>query len=129
MDFLFILRPKEPAPFDQLLVVEIKKGRNSRGKVHRVSVDEVNKFHSYVLGARDYYDRNTYPPSVSGLMIADGYTGTADRTRRSLEQVREVKLEFSTWTTVIDNTRRLHTGWLEVTQRKGSFADTQHDEA
>ena len=25
MDFLFILRPKEPAPFDQLLVVEIKK--------------------------------------------------------------------------------------------------------
>ncbi len=129
MDFLFILRPKEPAPFDQLLVVEIKKGRNSKGRVHRVSMNEVNKFHSYVLGARDYYDRNTYPPFVSGLMIADGYTETADRTRRSLEQVREVKLAFSTWATVIDNTRRLHTGWLEVTQRKGSFADTQRDEA
>ena len=129
MDFLFVLRPKEPAPFDQLLVVEIKKGRNSKGRIHRVSVDEVNKFHSYVLGARDHYSRNTSPPSVSGLMIADGYTATADRTRRSLEQVREVKLEFSTWTTVMDNSRRLHTGWLEVTQEKGSFADTQHDEA
>ena len=129
MDFLFILRPKEPARFDQLLVVEIKKGRNSRGRIHRVSVDEVNKFHSYALSVRDNYSMNTYPPSVSGLMIADGYTDRADRTRRSLEQVREVKLEFSTWETVIDNTRRLHTGWLEVTRRKGSFTEGQDNEA
>ena len=129
MDFLFILRPKEPAPFDQLLVVEIKRGHNSKGRIHRVSVEEVNRFHSYVLSTRDYYNRNTSPPSVSGLMIANGYTERADRTRRSLEEVREVRLEFCTWDTVIDNTRRLHTGWLEVTQAKGTFADTEHDEA
>ena len=116
LDFLFILRPKEPAPFDQLLVVEIKRGIKSNGRVHKVSEDEVNKFHSYVLGVYADYDRNTAPPAVSGLMIANGYTARADRTRRSLEQVREVKLEFQTWEHVIENTRRLHTGWLEVTR-------------
>ena len=121
VDFLFILRPKAPAPFDQLLIVEIKRGVNSDGQIHRVSEEEVNRFHSYVLGVYADYSQNTAPPSVNGLMIANGYTTRADRTRRSLEQVQEVKLEFQTWDTVIDNTRRLHTGWLEVTRRTGNL--------
>jgi hypothetical protein len=116
LDFLFILRPKAPAPFDELLIVEIKRGVKSNGRLHRVSEEEVNKFHSYVLGVYAEYDRNTSPPLVSGLMIANGYSERADRTRRSLEQVREVRLEFQTWGNVIDNTRQLHTGWLEVTR-------------
>ena len=121
LDFLFILRPKTPAPFDELLVVEIKRGMKSNGRIHRVNEGEVNKFHSYVLGVYDNYSQNTNPPSVSGLMIANGYTQRANRTRRSLEQVREVRLEFQTWDNVIENTRRLHTGWLEVTTSTGGL--------
>lgn len=115
LDYLFILRPKSPAPFDELLVVEIKRGVKLNGLIHRVSETEVNKFHSYVLGVFANYSLNTAPPSVSGLMIANDYSDRADRTRRSLEQVREVRLEFRTWDQVMENTRRLHTGWLEVT--------------
>ena len=116
LDFLFILKPQAPAPFDEILVVEIKRGVKSNGRIHRVSEEEVNKFHSYVLGVHANYSVNTAPPSVSGLMIANGYTERANRTRRSLEQVREVRLEFQTWDSVIENTKRLHTGWLEVTR-------------
>ena len=127
LDFLFILRPRAPAPFDELLIVEIKRGVKSNGRTHRVSEEEVNKFHSYVLGVHADYDRNTDPPSVNGLMIASGYTERADRTRRSLEQVREVQLEFQTWDTAIDNTRRLHTGWLEVTRGTSRFSGDGDD--
>ena len=116
LDFLFILRPQAPAPFDEILVVEIKRGVKSNERIHRVSEEEVNKFHSYVLGVYANYSLNTAPPAVSGLMVASGYTERANRTRRSLEQVREVRLEFQTWDSVIENTRRLHTGWLEVTR-------------
>jgi len=120
LDFLFILQPKAPAPLDELLVVEIKRGVKANGQMHRVSEDEVNKFHSYVLGVYEDYRRNSAPPSVNGLMIASEYTRRANRKRRSLEQVREVQLEFKTWDSVIENTRRLHTGWLEVTRRTSS---------
>ena len=120
LDFLFILRPKAPAPADELLVVEIKRGFISSGAARIVSEPEVNKFHSYVLAVRDHYGSgNTRVPSVSGLMIANKYSKRADRTRRSVEQLQDIKLEFRTWDTVIENTRRLHTGWLEVTQRSG----------
>ncbi len=127
LDFLFILRPKAPAPFDEILVVEIKRGVRANGSIHRVSEEEVNKFHSYVLGVYANYSLNTAPPSVSGLMVASGYTERASRTRRSLEQVREVRLEFQTWDSVIENTKRLHTGWLEVTRVSRSPSVEQND--
>ena len=107
LDFLFVLQPKQPASLDQLLVVEIKRGYKSNGKVHNVSEPEVNKFHSYVLGVRDHYSRNTVRPTVSGLMIANGYSKKADRTRRSLERVQDIKLEFQTWQTVIKHSHPL----------------------
>ncbi len=127
LDFLFILRPQAPAPFDEILVVEIKRGVKANGSIHRVSEEEVNKFHSYVLGVYANYSLNTAPPSVSGLMVASGYTERADRTRRSLEQVREVRLEFQTWDSVIENTKRLHTGWLEVTRVSRSPSVEEND--
>ena len=127
LDFLFILKPKAPAPFDEILVVEIKRGVKSNGRIHRVSEEEVNKFHSYVLGVHSNYNVNTAPPSVSGLMVANGYTERANRTRRSLEQVREVRLEFQTWDSVIENTKRLHTGWLEVTRVNRSPSVEEND--
>ncbi len=128
LDFLFILKPKAPAPLDEILIVEIKRGMKSNGKTHRVSENEVHKFHSYVLGVYAGYNRNTSPPSLNGLMIANGYTERADRTRRSLEQVREVKLDFQTWGSVIENTKLLHTGWLEVTRSSGGSIVKREDE-
>ena len=120
LDFLFLIRPKSPAPFDELLIVEIKKGMKLNGRIHRVSPDEVHAFHSYVVGVHSEYNQNTNPPLVYGLMIANGYTERADRIRRSLEQVQEVKLDFQTWNSVIDRTRRLHTGWLAVSRTAGT---------
>ncbi len=120
LDFLFGLRPKAPAPFDEVVIVEIKRGVKANGQIHQVREEEVDKFHSYVLGVHEHYNQNSAPPSVSGLMIANGYTRRADRKKRDLEQGRGVQLEFQTWDKVIDNTRRLHTGWLEVTRRASS---------
>ena len=114
LDFLFVLQPKSPAPLDELLVVEIKRGYKSDGKVHRAGDSEVNKFHAYVLGVQRQYSVNSNPPMVSGLMIANGYTDRANLIKASLQGVQGVKLEFRTWDNVIDHTRRLHTGWLEV---------------
>ena len=74
---------------------------------------------------RHNYDRiaNSSPPAVNGLMIANGYTQRAVRTRRSLQSAQEVKLEFRTWEDVVDHTRRLHTGWLEVTRGETNASD------
>ena len=123
LDFLFALQPKAPAQPDQILVVEIKRGRKSDGTIHRANESEVYKFHQYMLGVRDYYSRNSMSPTLNGLMIANNYTTRADRARRDMQSRGEFKLEFRTWTSVIENTRLLHTGWLEVTRRGRTQVD------
>ena len=123
LDFLFALKPQPPAPADEILVVEIKRGRKSNGRIHRANDTEVNKFHLYVLGVRDHYSRGSQIPTVSGVMIANNYTDRANRLRLSLQGVQGVKLEFQTWDSVIENTHRLHTGWLEVTRRATRSGD------
>ena len=127
LDFLFALQPKPPAQPDEILVVEIKRGRKSDGTIHRANEQEVSKFHHYVLAVTDHYSSNTSPPTVSGLMIANKYTKKADLVRKSLQNNREVKLEFKTWNSVINNTRLLHTGWLQVT-RRASTVDPEYIE-
>ena len=49
LDFLFALAPTSPAPKDQVVVVEIKRGSHSTGRVRKADLPEVNKFHQYVL--------------------------------------------------------------------------------
>ena len=120
MDFLFALQPEPPAPLDQVLVVEIKRGYKSDGTVHRVNAAEITKFELYVLQIQRHYARNSSPPIVSGLMIANDYTDKADLLRQRKQQGTEARLEFRTWNGVIDNTRRLHTGWLKVTRSASS---------
>ena len=118
LDYLFILQPKAPATLDQLLVVEIKRGYDKPEKKRTVNENEVQKFYSYVLGVREHYrSGNTQSPTVGGLMIAEKYSARADRMRMSLQQLSDVRLEFKTWGGVIENTRRLHTSWLEVTRK------------
>ena len=116
LDFLFAMQPKAPAPVDEILVVEIKRSRRSDGTVYRANEDHVNRFHGYVLTIDNHYRQETRPPRVTGLMIADGYTEQANMVRTSLESADRVSLMFSTWKSIIDNTKRLHTGWLQVSE-------------
>lgn len=114
LDYLFALAPTPPAPMDEVVVVEIKRGTDSRGVEHAADEPEVQKFHSYVLGVKEYYERSTDRPRVVGLMIAQRYTHRADLIRRSLETTQDVKLEFRTWSRVLEDTSRMHEGWLKV---------------
>lgn len=120
LDFLFALRPSPPAALDEVVVIEIKRGTNRDGSVHRASDDEVDKFVSYVLAVEDHLGKNSSPPSVRGLMIASDYTKAADRKRKSYDQIVQPRMEFKTWELVIAGTRNMHEGWLAVsTKRSG----------
>jgi len=127
LDFLFALAPHPPAPLDEVIVVEIKRGSDSRGRERKATDSEVHKFHQYVLAVQDHYARNTERVTVRGLMIAQAYTPNGDRVRRSLEQNRDVQMHFRTWDRVIDDTERMHTGWLEVSKDRvlSGFAAAQ----
>lgn len=120
LDFLFGLRPSEPAPFDQALVVEIKRGRKADGIEHRVSVGEVDKFHTYVLGVDGHYKRRSSDhPRVTGLMIAENYTEQALAKRRSIETITDPQMRFKTWGQVVEEAKLFHVGWLAVTGAAG----------
>lgn len=114
LDFLFALAPRSPAPLDQVIVVEIKRGTTSKGQLHKANDKEVQKFHTYVVAAQAHYAASTNPPHVRGLMIAQGYTEKADAVRRSLETLSQPPLAFRTWDLVIEETERMHLGWLAV---------------
>ncbi len=116
MDFLFGLQPHAPARLDEVVVVEIKRGTDTRGRTRKAEVAEVNKFHTYVLAVQDHYAKSTDHPAVRGLMIAQDYTAQADQLRKSLETLPGVRLQFQTWDRVIDDTERMHLGWLAVTR-------------
>ena len=119
MDYLFAMQPSAPSTVDEVLVVEIKRAKTNDGRVHRVSATEVTKFHDYVIQAERVYARDENRPQVSGIMIADGFSESAwNRTKMELPGVR---LHYRTWGRVVQETERLHRGWLAVaTKRAGS---------
>ena len=125
LDFLFALQPKAPADVDEVLVVEIKRSRLRDGRVYRVTESHVNKFQVYVLAVHDHYRRESRSPRVSGLMIADSYTPTADMVRANLATSAMVSLNFSTWSSVIAKTKRLHNSWLAVSE--AALTDTKSE--
>lgn len=127
LDFLFALAPHLPAPLDEIIVVEIKRGTYPNGTLRKADVNEVTKFHGYVLAVQNFYARSTDMPRVRGLMIAQGYTQQAQTMRNSLESVRDVDLSFRTWDRVIDDTERMHLGWLEVSRERVDSASTVSD--
>ena len=129
MDFLFALQPSAPSSVDEILVVEIKRARKKDGRVHRVSADEVSKFQDYLDFAKESYSHDRHPPRVSGIMIAADYSDTA-RKRRNRE-IPGVRLHYRTWARVINETERLHRGWLTVATRRADAAageETSHDD-
>jgi hypothetical protein len=123
LDYMFALIPKEPAPIDEIIVVEIKRGTNKDGTPRVANEEEVNKFHSYVLDAIEHESANHPPALVRGLMIAQGYTHNGDRVKRSLEQNPALNIRFRTWDRVIAETERMHLGWLEVSRLRGRATD------
>ena len=130
MDYLFALGPSSPYTHDELLVVEIKRGSHEDGRLRSVNTDEISRFHSYVLAARQSQRISSQPLRVTGLMVAQRYTEDADRQRKSLQTVGDVRLVFSTWNRVLSETERLHQGWLAVTNRRAQDSfDSQELEA
>ena len=121
LDFLFALAPAEPAPRDQVVVVEIKRGTHPDGSLRKANLPEVQKFHAYVAAVNQHYSHgNSNPPLVSGLMVCSGYTAQAEPIRKSLEQIGSPRLSFKTWETVLDETERMHLGWLNVSRERTS---------
>ena len=120
LDFLFVLKPSAPAATDEVVVLEIKRASMANGAVRKASLEEVYAFHTYVVAVRDYFNQNTNPPTVRGLMICEGYTAQADPVRKSLQESRDVRLEFKTWSRVVEDTEKLHLGWLKSTRRRVS---------
>lgn len=120
MDFLFALGPSAPYTHDELLVVEVKRGTNTDGSVRSANSNEVSRFHRYVLAAHQSQARSGQALRVTGLMIAQRYTSDADMMRESLATVDNVRLVFQTWDRVLQETERLHKGWLTVTSRRAS---------
>ena len=118
IDFLFALQMTQPSPSDDVIVVEIKRARDTDGHVRLADGDDVNRFHQYVLAAVNHLRVTTAPPRVTGLMIAQAFTENADQIRRSLETTREADLSFRTWEEIIKQTEQLHRGWLAVESRR-----------
>lgn len=127
IDFLFALAPQEPAPLDEIVVVEIKRGSDSTGNPRKATGAEVHKFHGYVVAVTDHYKRSTEHPTVRGLMIAQEYTASGNSLRRSLETLQDVRLQFSTWDRVIDDTERMHLGWLAVSKDRLGLSPSNED--
>ena len=125
VDYLFAIGPTKPTNADEVIVVEIKRGRNVDGSTRRASLDEVHKFSSYVSDAEAYYEQANSPshrPTVRGLMVASAFAQQADRQRKRLESVPGGVFQFKSWQSVLRDTRRLHLWWLELSSRRGNPA-------
>ena len=126
LDYLFAVAPTSLTSADEVIVVEIKRARKSDGSKHRADSSEVIKFAGYVEDAVAYYTESNSPadvPTVRGLMIATGYTNSAQMQRRALENVPGAKYRFKSWESVLKDTKRLHQGWLELSSRRGQMAE------
>lgn len=124
LDYLFALAPKAPATIDEVVVVEIKRGTDSKGHERKAAEGEVDKFVGYVLAVSEHFAKSTDRVLVRGLMIAQDYTANADRKRLFLEQSHAVPLHFRRWDRVIDDTERMHMGWLALSQDRVASGET-----
>ncbi|MDE2934179.1 MAG: ATP-binding protein [Chloroflexota bacterium] len=123
MDYLFALGSSNFEESDEIVVVEIKRATKGAGERHAASEQELNRFASYVNAAKESVEKNSNPPAVTGLFVAQDFTRSALRQKRLYEQARDPRLMFRTWDRVIRDTERIHTGWLAVTTRRAAEDD------
>ena len=122
MDFVYCLGPKTPAVKDVVFLVEIKRGTFPDGKPRRVTTDEINRFHEYYVFLTGHLRRLvSNPPPVRGIMIASDYQEKAVAVKGSFEKLG---LEFTSWDAVLENTERLHIGWLELSEYRSQDVPT-----
>lgn len=119
MDYLFALGTTGLTERDELVVVEIKRARRADGTIYRANDQHVSKFLGYVSAANASVRRNSNPPTVTGLMVAQDFTPAGLETKSTLEQTTNPRMMFRTWDRVIRDTERLHTVWLEAERRRG----------
>lgn len=129
IDFLFALAPQPPAKVDQMVVVELKRGSHPDGSVRKATVDEVNKFHFYVKSAMKEAAKDSDPPRVRGLMVVNDYSEDAKIIRATLEDTSNPVMEFKKWSSVLEETQRLHLSWLNVTKDRLRTGTKDVDEA
>ena len=126
VDYLFAVGPSTPTSADEVIVVEIKRGKNADGSLRRATFDEVVKFSRYVQEADDYYKKANSPseqPTVKGLMIASGYTAEADSQRRVFDSVPGYRFQFKSWESVLKDSRRLHQFWFDLSSRRARLVE------
>ncbi len=119
MDFLFAMQPSAPSAVDEILVVEIKRAKTSGGRVYKASAGEVAKFLDYLGQVKEWCAHDKNPPKISGIMIAAGFTDGASM-RKNLE-MPGVRSHYRTWNRVINETERLHRGWLTVATKRADL--------
>ena len=127
LDYLFALGTSGLADRDELVVVEIKRARKANKTIHRATDQHVSKFLGYVTAAHAHAQRNTNPPTVTGLMVAQDFTPAGLRLKNTLEQPTNPRMMFRTWDRVIHDTERLHMSWLEAERRRGNEEDPGAD--
>jgi len=116
LDFVYCLGPRNRARRDMVFLVEIKRGALPEGTPRKVDRDELERFYRYWVTLREYLRRTeTYPPDLRAIMIAADYTNQAIPFKSSYEQQG---LEFKSWDSVLDETERLHVGWLELSRAR-----------
>lgn len=129
IDFMFGLAPQAPAPLDQIVVVELKRGTHPDGKERKATKDELDKFHFYVQSARTHANKDSPAPRVRGLMVANGYSADAGLIRPTLENSQDPIMEFKKWDSLLEETKRLHLSWLNVTKDRLRTGTKRVDEA
>lgn len=116
LDFVYCLAPKSPAHRDMVFLVEIKRGTFPDGTARKVAPDDIEKFHRYYVTLDKHLRKvDTYPPTVQGIMVATDYTQQAADLKASFEKTG---LEFRSWQSVLDETERLHLGWLALSRSR-----------
>ena len=122
LDFVYCLGPSPPAAKDTVFIVEIKRGTLKNGAPRKVTSDELHRFHDYYVLLDDHLRKlQTRPPSLRGIMIAADYQHQAVAVKSSLEKLG---LEFKSWDAILDETERLHLGWLGLSKSRIQKAAT-----
>ncbi|MCJ7509666.1 MAG: ATP-binding protein [Dehalococcoidia bacterium] len=116
LDFVYCLAPATSAPRDVVFLVEIKRGTVESRAPRKVTSSEIHRFHDYYVHLDEQLKKvDTYPPSLRAIMIAADYEHEALGVKASLEQIG---LQFRSWDSVLAETERLHSGWLQLSKTR-----------
>lgn len=116
---LFVLAPTKPSPVDELVVVKaVSKDTGSKPFSESATIE---RFRKQVAGVREHYGKSESPPFIRGLLIAADFSPASTAVGRDLEGTR---LHFKSWAKTLDDSTRMHRGWLAVSKRRAGIGDS-----